>query len=161
MASTETQSLVEKLLAAYKQAAQYYLAFIGYAIIAGIVIGIGFAMGGFAALTPGGDGGIVGLIVVFIGIVLFITAGFSAIIFAASRGGLISEPIAFFEAYKVTFKLILELGAALLVAVIFFILGSVIGGGLGTVFNVIGGLAFLLFPAAGLFYVINYIVSRK
>ena len=148
-----TQGLVEKLLSSYKQAAQYIFTFIGYAFIALIVIAVG--------ITEALDGGALGTIIVFIGAVLLVMSGFSALLYASSRGGLIKDTIGFLEAYQITFKLTYELGASLLIALLFILIGNAAGGGFGALLLFIGGLTFVLFPIAGRFFVLNYIVSRK
>ena len=149
----KTQGLVEKLLASYKQSIQYIVTWIGYAFIALIVIAIGFG--------EASQGGAFGILLVFVGAVLLVMSGFSALLYASSRGGLIKDTIGFIEAYTITFKLTYELGASLLVALLFILIGSAAGGGFGGLLIFLGGLAFALFPIAGRFFVLNYIVSRK
>jgi hypothetical protein len=147
-------------MAAYKQAILYILAFIGYAIIATIIMGVGFTMGAADLLTGNfGGAGILGILIFIIGVIFYILAAFAAIIYAASRGK--KKAVGFFEAYKVTFQLVLELGVAVLVAIALFVVGIQVGGALSALMFIIGGFIFALFPIAGLFYVINYLTARK
>ena len=148
------QGLIEKLLSAYKQSLQYIVTWIGYAFIAIIMGFIGFFNGAL-------EGSVVGILFMFIGVVLLIMSGFSALLYASSRGGLIKDTIGFLESYKITFKLTYELGASLIVALLFIQIGNAVGGGFGGLLIFLGGLAFALFPVAGRFFVLKYIVSRK
>lgn len=165
--SQNTQSLAERLMSSYKQAFQLYVMGFLYSIIAIIVLLIGFTMGGDAIIAIFlGDssaiaGAILGILVVFIGLFLLITSGFSALIYAATRGGMIEEPLGFLDTYKVTIKLIGELGVALVAALVFLIIGAQIGGGLGVILLFLATVLFGFFPIAALFYVINYLIGLK
>jgi len=162
-----TQTLTGRLLTSYKQAFLYMIASFVYSIIAMIVIAIG-GMQFFTAMSDLFSGNTVstsalylGIIIFAIGFILFMVGFMAALIFAASRGGIIKDTVGFFEAYVVTFKLILELTVAVLIGIVVLILAAMIKGFVGALLAIIGLIIFMLFPSASLFYTINYLIARR
>ena len=162
-----TTTLTERLMTSYKQAFLYLIVLFVYQIIAAIVMIIGAVMGAGSLMSvmsgesSFGAGIAIGLLVMAFGFILFIVAAFAALIFAASRGGIIQNTVGFVEAYVITFKLILELTVVILLGIVLFILAGVIGGFIGGLLGFVGMILFLLFPFASMFYVINYLIERK
>ena len=161
------KSLIDRIIDAYKQAVIFLLAAIAYSIVALIVFGIGISLS-LASLMDAFENGtgtingstmMFGLLLAFAGFVLIIVGIFAAFIFSATRSES-KNPIGFFEAYVVTFKLILELALIVVASIIILLVGAKIGGGIGVLFALIGMILLLLFPFASMFYVFNYLLSR-
>ena len=131
-----------------------------YGILAVIVIFIGIGQVGSSIddLTDASITGlIVGLLIIAVGFFLIFVGIFAAFLFAATRGADSPRALSITDAYVTTFRLIAELGLAIIFGIVLFIIGNAIGGGLATLLFFIGFLTFLFFPSASLFYVVNWI----
>ena len=161
-------SLMSRLVSSYIQVIIGYIVGVIFAVPAWIVGAIGFTVLFLGALAKPANLAfvIIGLILVAIFYLLYIVAYFGGFIFAATRGHGDKNPIGFMDAYVASFKLILELSVVIVFAFILFIIGFSLffadqTRGIGFFFFIIGGIVAGMFPAAALYYVLDFLKDRE